>query len=171
MFHLEKVQWYLKYKQKFSINRKVGWKFEHILLFQCVIRMRNAKLYEYLVKYDNYLSNISFVVVDVFCLFCFVFCFVFLFCFACLSFCFLLFCFLFFVFVFFTVFVFFFVGFLLFLLRNYIQHEYSDYLPTTLTKLECCSWISHAMRTIALTNRTTPIIALHTHAVIRMTPL
>jgi hypothetical protein len=78
---------------------------------------------------------------------------------------------LFFVFVFFTVFVFFFVGFLLFLLRNYIQHEYSDYLPTTLTKLECCSWISHALRTIALTNRTTPIIALHTHAVIRMTPL
>ena len=46
MFHLEKVQWYLKYKKKFSINRKVGWKFEHILLFQeDVIRMRNAKLY------------------------------------------------------------------------------------------------------------------------------
>ena len=96
MFHLEKVQWYLKYKKKFSINRKVGWKFEHILLFQSVIRMRNAKLYEYLVKYDNYLSNISFVVVDVFCLFCFVFCFVFffvllvcLFVFCCFVFCFL----------------------------------------------------------------------------------
>jgi len=63
MFHLEKVQWYLKYKKKFSINREVEWKFEHILLFQeDVIRMRNAKLYEYLVKYDNYWSNIPFFV-------------------------------------------------------------------------------------------------------------
>ena len=103
MFHLEKVQWYLKYKKKFSINRKVGWKFEHILPFQeDVIRMRNSKLYEYLVKYDNYLSNISFVVVvDVFCLlFALFFFFVLLVCL--LAFCYFVFCFLFFVF--FTVF-------------------------------------------------------------------
>jgi len=77
MFHLEKVQWYLKYKIKFSINRKVGWKFEHILLFQeDVIRMRNAKLYEYLVKYDNYWSNIPFFVCFFFinCFFFVLFC-------------------------------------------------------------------------------------------------
>jgi len=72
MFHLEKVQWYLKYKKKFSINREVEWKFEHILLFQeDVVRMRNAKLYEYLVKYDNFFFSLFFCVL--FCWFSFSF--------------------------------------------------------------------------------------------------